>query len=358
MRGILPKPRASAARRPPPAATSSTAAASRRDRTRQGRTRLVDAEHPAAGVQPDQVEREAHPARVHAAAARQQQRAWPGGGRPRRLSPSRRSRRQLVAMRISTTCEGRAGGRFTPSDLDLPADLALARGAQHQRRRRGVLHRDADRLVERELVRGLPARPRARNQLADLRVDVAGADGSARDRLGEVGLPAGAGASADLRDSTTSSASATVASSSSRPLRVEPDRGHVGAGAPATRAARRPRPRWCRRRRRRRPGEPGRGWSRPHRQLQLVAPARRRRRRALGVAAGQQHLVDGRTRTTARAWAGPGRPSRAWRAWRRRAREQANGQRRSGRGARRGDVRAVDQREGAPVLASKTAISA
>src|SRR3954469_24043334 len=72
------------------------------------------------------------------------------------------------------------------SKLDFAAHTALASGAKHQRRGGAVLHGDADRLVEGELIWPGPARLAPRHELADLGVHVVRIDQTLLNRLEQI----------------------------------------------------------------------------------------------------------------------------------------------------------------------------
>ena len=71
-------------------------------------------------------------------------------------------------------------------ELDPPADAALRRAREHQRRGRGVLHGHADGLVEGDLGRRRAAGPAPGDELTQLGVDVARIDHAVADRPAEV----------------------------------------------------------------------------------------------------------------------------------------------------------------------------
>ena len=101
--------------------------------------------------------------------------------------------------------------------LDLLAGTAFPRGREHERRGGEVLDGDADRLVQRDLFVGASPDTGPGDDLPEL-------DDPSRPRGSSSGAPAGSGANAESRCSTTTtSARSTIAGSSSEPpLRVDP----------------------------------------------------------------------------------------------------------------------------------------
>jgi len=105
---------------------------------------------------------------------------------------------------------------------DLRAEPPLAGGGDDQCGRSCILYRNADGLVEGDLVPGSSSWSRAGDELAQLGVYVIGGDDAVVDGMSRSLLPAGNAASTARRDSTQTRASTIVASSTSRPARLYP----------------------------------------------------------------------------------------------------------------------------------------